>query len=426
MADKKISQLDSASSVSSGAYFPISQSGTTYKGTTDQIGEQIATNQDFSGLNTTSKKIVGAINEVLTTSNVDILTTIDTPASVMTFNDGGDNIPVNAIEVAFEATRSGSGTATPSNSRAITGVTSATVTVSDGVTPSTYTASFGNTYYKGTVDLDGTYITHGYLLFDGSADENWSYSESGSNRRVFIPISGAKGGSINLMGNIVEPNPTPTNNYPGEWKAAFNSNATPSLLIGVDSSITSASDWKDFLSNNNLQIVYEYAAPIGNSARLPEIPTKSGTNQISADCGDIQLLEYFNENADEIAELHRSMSDDFHIYSTAEQIVGKWMGDDLYEKSYHYTQATVPAQATAVVIDNAISSLDLASLVDMTCVYKLHHTSQNYDVWYHGGMANTQLDFNTGNLLFYQKATTAQQNYSNLEVNITIRYTKSA
>lgn len=67
MADKKISQLDSTSSVNSDAVFPLSQteSGSlkTVKGTVEQIGDYIAKTQDHSTLNTTSKKLVGAINE---------------------------------------------------------------------------------------------------------------------------------------------------------------------------------------------------------------------------------------------------------------------------------------------------------------------------------------------------------------------------
>ena len=67
MPDKKISELDSTTSVNSGAMFPLSQteSGSleTVKGTVDQVGDYIAKTQDHSDLNTKSKKLVGAINE---------------------------------------------------------------------------------------------------------------------------------------------------------------------------------------------------------------------------------------------------------------------------------------------------------------------------------------------------------------------------
>lgn len=68
MADKKIPQLDAASQINSDALFAVSQqvSGAqkTLKGTVGQVGEYIGGTQTFSGLNTTSKNLVGAINEV--------------------------------------------------------------------------------------------------------------------------------------------------------------------------------------------------------------------------------------------------------------------------------------------------------------------------------------------------------------------------
>lgn len=69
MADKKISQLTAASQVNSDAVFPLSQlvsgSDETLKATVGQIGEYVADEQNFLGLNTTAKDLVGAINEVL-------------------------------------------------------------------------------------------------------------------------------------------------------------------------------------------------------------------------------------------------------------------------------------------------------------------------------------------------------------------------
>ena len=61
-----------------------------------------------AGLNTTSKKIIGAINEVVAqAAKVDIASKINTPAPIMTFNDGGDDIPVKKLEVAIAPSESG-------------------------------------------------------------------------------------------------------------------------------------------------------------------------------------------------------------------------------------------------------------------------------------------------------------------------------
>ena len=120
MADKKISQLDSTTSINTGAMFPLSQtegeSLKTVKGTVDQIGDYIAKEQDHLTLNTSSKKIIGAINEILAGS-------IEGTASgsVASFADGGDNIPVKSLVADITAVQAGSGTPSPSNVRAISG-----------------------------------------------------------------------------------------------------------------------------------------------------------------------------------------------------------------------------------------------------------------------------------------------------------------
>ena len=68
MADKKISQLTAASQVNSDAVFPLSQivsgSDATVKATVGQVGDYIADEQTFAGLNTSAKDLIGAINEI--------------------------------------------------------------------------------------------------------------------------------------------------------------------------------------------------------------------------------------------------------------------------------------------------------------------------------------------------------------------------
>ena len=68
MADKKISELDQVLQINNDAAFPMSQDSggtpTTYKATITQIGAEIGEEQTFSNLQTTSKNLVGAINEV--------------------------------------------------------------------------------------------------------------------------------------------------------------------------------------------------------------------------------------------------------------------------------------------------------------------------------------------------------------------------
>lgn len=68
MADKKISELDQVLQINNDAAFPMSQDSggtpTTYKASITQIGAEIGEEQTFSNLQTTSKNLVGAINEL--------------------------------------------------------------------------------------------------------------------------------------------------------------------------------------------------------------------------------------------------------------------------------------------------------------------------------------------------------------------------
>ena len=69
MADRKISELDAVLQINNDAVFPMSQDNsgepTTFKTSITQLGAEIAEDMTFSNLQTQSKKVVGAINEVL-------------------------------------------------------------------------------------------------------------------------------------------------------------------------------------------------------------------------------------------------------------------------------------------------------------------------------------------------------------------------
>lgn len=156
----------------------------------------------------------------------------------------------------------------------------------------THNIPFNTTVYGGVLDvLSGVLtVTHGYITFDGSSDEIWSYStDSGTGRRrVFIAINGAKPNSINLISNMLVTQGV-VSGYPDEWKCSFNGNSTPSLIIGVDNSISSSSDWTAYISSHNLVIVYELATPTVIQLTPTEVKTILGQNNIFADTGDIDL-----------------------------------------------------------------------------------------------------------------------------------------
>ena len=79
-------------------------------------------------LHTTSKKVIGAINEIVDGgASMDITTEITTPASVQTFSDGGDDIPLKSLNTEILPVQEGTGTPSPTNVRSISGKNSITI-----------------------------------------------------------------------------------------------------------------------------------------------------------------------------------------------------------------------------------------------------------------------------------------------------------
>lgn len=130
--DILISELSLAPAIDDGAVFPFSQDngGTdaTFKAPMSQMAGKIAETTTYANLQTTSKTLVGAINEAAQSGGS---TEIEGSASgsIATFNDGGNNIPCKSVTAQIVATQAGSGTPSPSNVRAISGFGSVGVNV---------------------------------------------------------------------------------------------------------------------------------------------------------------------------------------------------------------------------------------------------------------------------------------------------------
>ena len=88
----------------------------------------------------------------------DITTEITTPASVMTFNDGGDNIPLKSLVTEILPIQAGSGVPSPQNVRVISGHS---------------TVNVGN-YVKNLFDKNQT-LSNGFIQSDGSIGSSSSY-----------------------------------------------------------------------------------------------------------------------------------------------------------------------------------------------------------------------------------------------------------
>lgn len=124
--------------------------------------------------------------------------------------------------------------------------------------PTVFSADLGRTIHGGTADIvtgEGQ-ETHAKMTFTGADSENWQFSASGSSYRVFAQLTNAKTDTNTFESNLIDPAPS-ASGYPSIGQGWINNNGR--IVIGVDSSITSVADWKEYLNNNNMEIAYELA-----------------------------------------------------------------------------------------------------------------------------------------------------------------------
>ena len=138
------------------------------------IGEKIVNGIDYTTeLQTNSKTIIGAINELEQSGgSTDIVGTAS--GDILTFTDGGDDIPVKNLEMELTAKQDGTGTPSPSNPRTITGIDEITIRAAGrNLMPSLFGSNTNNgiTY---TVNEDGTVITTGAVT-SGISNRNYGH-----------------------------------------------------------------------------------------------------------------------------------------------------------------------------------------------------------------------------------------------------------
>ena len=205
-----------------------------------------------------------------------------------------------------------------------------------------HTIPLGQTIYGGEAELvDGVGVKkYGYILLDGS--ENWSeYPQQ-------------NGFSVNLTDSVADSTDMLCNLFPiVSTVANFGLRLTQSQLRFCHitdniSGVTDLATWKTWLSNNNVQVVYPLLNDTAFAFGESDIPTLSGTNNIYADCGNLQSLEYFNAGANDIdslidletREFKKGKKVKFDITAshpnnpTAYSIVVKVAGNSVFSKAY--------------------------------------------------------------------------------------------
>jgi hypothetical protein len=296
MADIKISELERVQSLNNGDLVEVSQedsySETGYSSKSAKmtdLGEKVVNGIEYpSELNTSNKKIIGAINEIARYTPVYGNTA---SGAIATF-DTSLALPLQDCTIAINAVQSGSGTPSPDNVRPITGFTGANIHVADdenphiidNVTSITWQDEAG-TVYGGHFDNKGNVVKT--LKAYDFGDLEWSYVNGAF--RVDFPdgkISGVAGTEafgmcevFNFRSNTVE-SATGVQDW-NNYDFAKTSTLSASRYYFKDTNHTDVNSFKTAYAGK--KIVIDLATPQTIQLTPTEIKTILGVNNIWAD-----------------------------------------------------------------------------------------------------------------------------------------------
>ena len=189
------------------------------------------------------------------------------------------------------------------------------------------TIPLGRTVYGGTLDMTTGVLTvnKGFKTYTGDTSENWIYISSLN--RVYINIADAIRPSAygEIQSNLLHYS-LPQEDY-GSYL-----NDQGNLIVYAPSTITSASDWKTWLTSNNIQVVYELATPQTFTLTKEQIITLLGQNYVSHDGGGTISLVYIKKDSTIIPN-----PSDAEVPLTGLEISGK---------DFVITDARIPAPPT--------------------------------------------------------------------------------
>lgn len=216
-----------------------------------------------------------------------IVETIE-PASVASFADGAEGIPVSSLIADINPVQAGSGDPSPSNVRPITGWTGMNVVVSptlDAQDGTTYPISWedeAGTVYGGTLD-----VTNGLLTVDMAIVDlgtlTWSKSGSGDSAFFYSTNNvGMMAGTQNVKCTEYKYTSITTTNT----NVGFSITGNPYIRIR-DNSYADAAAFKTAMSG--VYLVYELATPQTYQLTPQAVLTVLGTNNIWADTGDVEV-----------------------------------------------------------------------------------------------------------------------------------------
>lgn len=210
------------------------------------------------------------------------------------------NLPCENLAMSFTFSQSGSGTPSPTNKRVIVGLDKLEVVTTQGEETEKATITPESALYIGSVNFDTgkVTITHKSTTFDGT--EDWNIVSEKDNAKLYCLLpSDAKSGWENkhLFANefnSVTSNPWNVTN--SIWSSYRQAHVNPDETI-IPSGFTSEgiTEFKTWLTTNNLTCVYELATPLEISLTPAQLELFKGVQTVTCN-GSIVSFDYQPNN----------------------------------------------------------------------------------------------------------------------------------
>ena len=224
-------------------------------------------------------------------------TEVTVSGAIATF-ECNNTIPCKAVTCDINPSQSGSGDPSPVNPRPLSGVSTLVITQKDDLENPTksknYDVALGQTVYGGIFNCNTGVLTVMWKSLTLNGSESWN--ASGNCKFIEVEdclIANDYGnGLCSIFSNFTTwANVTTTTNT-GDYTIYKHSTWTKSR-IGFNGQDMTTTDFKTWLSNNNIQIVYELATPIEVQLTPEEVTPYEGVNNIYHNGnGDISVTYY--------------------------------------------------------------------------------------------------------------------------------------
>lgn len=324
-----------------------------------------------------------------------------------------------------------------------------------------YKAINGNKYYDSLTDTEKSNLTYGKwykhkeiekVIYDGS--ENWNMN--GNLAGCVYLINNSQLYGLYSTGNKIKTNLlTAVNDYDEIFKKTvdygiFFGASTADRFVIRNFNFTTNTQYKEWLSNNNLIVYYVLSTPIEEEITEPTLIAQLEAiyNNAKSYEGETHIFtitenespyieaEYSIDNVENtlnkatsidenstnkeypsakaVYDYGQSIADKGEVYSTEEQVIGKWIdGKPLYRKVYQTTSGNVINQWNTLLIDNTIDVL-----VNMQKWYmkdNFQYPTQN----------DVSFNFYWHNTSYFLQEKHTNDYWNNTSMILTLEYTKT-